>query len=112
MNSKQKGKRGELELVHRLNELGFQTRRTAQYNGKEQGSLADLIGIEGVHIECKRVESLNINDAYEQSVRDCNDGETPTVFHRKNNKPWLVTLSLEDWAKMYKESCNGRIHKV
>lgn len=97
INSKQKGKAGELELVHKLNELGFSTRRTAQYNGKEQGSLADLVGIDGVHIECKRVEKLNIDNAYEQAVRDA-DGETPMVFHRRNRKPWLVTMSIEDWA--------------
>lgn len=98
MNSKQKGKKGELELSHKLNDLGFNTRRTAQYNGKEQGSLADLVGIEGVHIECKRVEKLNIIEAMEQARRDSKDGEAPMVFHRRNRTPWLVTMSLEDWA--------------
>lgn len=112
VNSKKKGSKGELELVHKLNGLGFNTRRTAQYNGKEQGSLADLVGIDGVHIECKRVERLNIIEAYEQAKRDAGDNETPTVFHRRNNKPWLVTLSLEDWAKLYKEARDGRLHKV
>ena len=98
-NSRDKGKKGELELSHKLNDLGFSTRRTAQYNGKEQGSLADLIGIDGIHIECKRVERLNIDTAYEQAVRDSKEGETPIVFHRRNRKPWLVTMSIEDWAK-------------
>ena len=98
-NSKQKGKRGELALVHELNNLGFETRRTAQYNGKETGSLADLVGIDGVHIECKWVESLNIHNAMAQAIRDANDEEVPVVFHKKNNKPWLVTMRLEDWAR-------------
>lgn len=103
MNSKQKGKRGELELSHVLNKLGFNTRRTAQYNGKETGSLADLVGIPGVHIECKRNERLNIHDAMDQAIRDAKDDEAPMVFHRKNNKPWLVTMTLKDWA--YRELC-------
>lgn len=98
VNSKQKGKRAELALSHKLNALGFNTRRTAQYNGKEQGSLADLVGIPGVHIECKHNERLNIHEAMEQAVRDSNEGDTPMVFHKKNNKPWLVTMRLEDWA--------------
>lgn len=98
-NGKQKGKRGELELSHKLNELGFDTRRTAQYNGKEQGSLADLVGIDGVHIECKRVEKLNIDTAMEQAIRDCNEGEVPMVFHRRNGKGWLVTMRLSDWGE-------------
>lgn len=112
VNSKQKGKKGELELAKRLNELGFATRRTAQYNGKENGSLADLVGIDGVHIECKRVEKLNVIEAYEQAKRDCKQDEVPTVFHRKNGKPWLVTISLEDWAELYKEAMDGRLHKI
>ena len=112
VNSKQKGKKGELELAKRLNELGFATRRTAQYNGKENGSLADLVGIDGVHIECKRVEKLNIIEAYEQAKRDCKQDEVPTVLHRKNGKPWLVTIWLEDWAELYKEARDGRLHKI
>lgn len=99
INSKRKGKVGENELVHKLNDLGFNTRRTAQFNGKEQGSLADLVGIPGVHIECKRVEKLNIDTAMEQAIRDCKEDETPMVFHRKNGKPWLVTMSIADWAR-------------
>lgn len=100
MNSKQKGKRGELELANKLKEYGYDCRRTAQYNGKELDSKADVVGLTGVHIECKRVERLNINEAMEQAVRDCKY-EVPTVFHRKNDKPWLVTMRLNDWIKLY-----------
>ncbi len=103
MNSKQKGKRGELELSHKLNELGFNTRRSVQYCGKAEEGMADLVGIPGVHIECKRNERLNINEAMDQAIRDCKDDESPMVFHRKNNKPWLVTMTLKDWA--YRELC-------
>ena len=103
-NSKQKGKRGELECANMLRKLGFpEVRRTVQYNGKEGGSLADLIGVDGVHIEVKRNEHLNIYEAIEQAQRDSKDNETPIVFHRKNNKPWLVTMAIEDWAK--REQC-------
>ena len=98
INSKQKGKAGELELVHKLQQLGFETRRTAQYNGKENGSLADLVGIDGAHIECKRVENLNLQKAMEQAIRDSKEGEVPMVFHRKNRKGWLVTMPIEYWA--------------
>ena len=102
VNSKQKGKRGELELVHK-------TRRTAQYNGKETGSLADLVGIDGVHIECKRNERLNVIEAMEQAIRDAKEDEAPMVFHRKNGKPWMVTMLLTDWAareRIYQKEWN------
>lgn len=103
INSKQKGKNGELEISHILKERGFECRRTAQYNGKEQGSLADVIGLDGIHIEVKRVERLNINTAMEQAIRDCKD-DIPTVWHRRNNKPWYVTMRLEDWIDMYERT--------
>lgn len=102
MNSKQKGKRGELELVRKLKEYGFDTRRSVQYNGKAEEGQADLIGLEGIHIESKRVERLNIYDAIAQAKHDARADELPTVMHRKNNAKWLVTMSLDDWMKLYK----------
>lgn len=107
MNSKQKGKRGELELVRKLREYGYTTRRTVQYNGKAEEGDADLTGLDGIHIECKRVEKLNICDAMAQAKHDATAGELPTVFHRKNNCEWLVTMTLEDWIKIYREYSAG-----
>lgn len=97
INSKQKGKKGELEFSNFCKERGYNTRRTAQYNGKENGSLADIIGIDGYHIEVKRVEKLNIDKAYEQAERDKKETEIPIVAHRRNRKKWLITLSAEDF---------------
>lgn len=100
INSKAKGSQGERDLSHKLNEFGYGTRRGQQFCGINGD--ADVIGIEGLHIECKRVEKLNIDTAYEQSVRDAKEGEIPAVFHRKNRKPWKVILGLEDFIKIWK----------
>lgn len=83
-----------------LREYGYQTRRGQQYAGANGD--ADIVGLPGVHIECKRVEQLNIHKAMEQAVRDARDGELPAVFHRKNRQPWLVTVRLEDFMELYK----------
>ena len=100
-NSRAKGKRGELELSHRLREYGYSTRRGQQYSGTETS--ADVVGLPGIHIECKRVEALNIYAAVMQSVRDTGEsGDLPAVFHRKNNQPWLVTMRLDDWLTLYR----------
>ena len=32
------------------------------------------------------------------------DYDLPAVFHRKNNCEWLVTMPLEYWIELYKES--------
>lgn len=104
INSKQKGKRGENEIVRKLKEYGYNTRRSVQYNGKADDGQADLIGLDGIHVEVKRVERLNIYDAIEQAKRDSkNSDNLPAVFHRKNNCEWLVTMRLEDWIKLYRD---------
>jgi hypothetical protein len=64
---------------------------------------ADLSGFPGIHIEVKRVEKVNVVEAMEQSIRDSErmqDG-LPALFHRRNRKPWLVTMRLSDWLKLY-----------
>lgn len=99
-NSRQKGKRGELELAHKLKEYGFDARRSQQYAGINGD--ADVVGCPFLHIECKRVEKLNLEKAYAQSQEDAKEDETPIVVHRKNNNPWLVTLNLEDFMNFYK----------
>ena len=101
INSKQKGARGERELASKFREYGFNCRRGQQYNGLEGD---DVVGLPNVHIECKRVEKLNIYDAIEQAIRDAKEGEFPVVFHRKNNKKWLVSMPLEVFMEIYKES--------
>lgn len=102
INSKQKGKNGELELVHKLKEYGYDCRRTNQFCGNT-GEADDVLGLDYIHIECKRVEKLNIDTAIEQAIRDTKDNKFPTVFHRKNRKNWLVTMKLDDWIQLYNE---------
>lgn len=104
INSKRKGTNGERELVNILKSYGFDCRRSQQYCGYADGSLADVIGLDGIHIEVKRVERINIDACMEQAVRDCKDGEIPTVWHRRNRKPWYVTMRLEDWIDMYERT--------
>ena len=99
--SRDKGARGERELAGILRDYGFKTLRGQQYCGLYGD--ADVIGLPGIHIECKRVEKLNLYDAVSQSVRDCKDKELPSVMHRKNSCDWLVTMKLSDWMKVYQE---------
>lgn len=102
MNSRQKGAAGERELAKALRSHGFETRRGQQYCGSNGD--ADVVGLPGVHIECKRVERLNLEDAMAQSRADARPGEIPVVMHRKNNCKWLVTLSLDDFMTLYKKT--------
>ena len=98
MNSKLKGKRGELELAKILRGYGFSARRGVQYKGGQDSP--DVLGLEGIHIECKRVEKLFLEEAMDQSIEDSGK-DMPSVMHRKNGRPWLVTMRLEDWIVIY-----------
>ena len=102
INSKAKGKRGELELCQELKKYGYDCRRTVQYNGKADEGDADVIGLKGIRAEVKRVEKLNIYDAIAQAKRDAKNDDKPAVFHRKNRCNWLVTMELDKFMEIYK----------
>lgn len=114
INSRRKGKVGETEIAHILQEYGYETRRGQQFNAANGD--ADVIGLPGIHLEIKRVERLNIDKALEQSIRDTYADEIrqgtdliPVVMHRSNNDrkkdstkgTWKVTLRLDDFMKLY-----------
>lgn len=98
MNSKQKGNTGERELARKLREYGYEARRGMQYQG---GQLeADVTGLPGLHIECKRVQNLDLKKAMEQSIRDAKEEEIPVVIHRENRKPWYVSIRFCDLVEI------------
>ena len=99
-SQQRKGRAGELELVKVLNDAGVSVQPGDPVS---YGKTPDIIGFPGIHCEVKRVEKLNISLAMEQAERDAlkfHDG-LPAVFHRKNRSPWLVTMKLTDWMKLY-----------
>ena len=102
-SSQRKGADGERELVGILQQYGYPVER----GGSETyGTIPDLIGFPGIHIECKRVERLNVPEAMKQAIRDAErfrDG-APTVFHRRSREGWLVTMRLEDWLFLQNKS--------
>jgi len=98
--SQRKGADGERELAAILRGYGYDIKRGGSLSF---GEVPDLTGLPGVHIECKRVERLNVPEAMQQAVRDSErfrDG-LPALFHRRNRQPWLVTLRLEDFMRLY-----------
>lgn len=100
INSRAKGAKGERELAKILREYGYNCRRGQQYSGLEG---EDVVGLDYIHIECKRVQNLNIEKALQQSKRDAKESQIPAVFHRKDREHWKVTLDLDDFMKIYNE---------
>lgn len=102
VNSKAKGARFERALASKFREYGYSdARRTAQYCGNT-GDASDVVGLDGIHIEAKHQERMQLYDWMAQAKRDAvGTGNLPTVFHKKNNAPILVTMELDDWMKLY-----------
>ena len=103
--SQRKGAGGERELAALLRGYGYNIERGGSCSF---GEVPDLSGLPGVHIECKRTETLRLSEWMSQSVRDSErfrDG-MPCVFHRKSREPWLVTMRLSDWMALYNKSEN------
>lgn len=102
INSRTKGKTGELELAAALRSQGFDSKRGQQFKGG--GDSPDVTGLPGFHIEAKRVEAGNLYVWLAQAVRDARIEDIPVVMHRRNKKPWVAILQLDDFLQLVKDA--------
>ena len=104
-HSKRKGSAGEREFANLLRIEGWASaRRGCQFAARDEhgNEFPDIVCSElpYLHFEVKRTKrQTNISDAILQAMRDAKDGQVPVVAHRKNNWPWLITMSFEDFTK-------------
>ena len=94
-----KGARGERLLRDFLRDRGLDVRRGFTYLHQ-----SDLIGMIGIHVECKFVEKLNVRKALQQATDESkkrSDG-MPTVFWKVSRLPWITIMWSEDWITLYK----------
>ena len=106
VNSYQKGARGERAVRDLFRENGFEEAyRTNQFQGNHTDGSSDVSNTPYLHVECKWVERLNIDDAMIQATEDAqlqDRDEIPVVFHKKKHKKVLVTMLADDWFEFYK----------
>ena len=94
INSRQKGKRGELELCQTLKGLfGWDAERSQQHCGNAGDSDLILKGFPNLFVECKRVQNLNLSKAMELAKQQAGE-KVPAIFHRKDREDWMVTVPL------------------
>ncbi|HNW08481.1 MAG TPA: hypothetical protein PKZ55_08325 [Verrucomicrobiota bacterium] len=99
MNSREKGKRGERQWRDELRAHGYAARRGQQFSGSPESPDVASPALPLIHFEVKAVERLNIEDAMEQARRD-GTGKAPIVAHRRNFRPWLVTMEAETFFRL------------
>lgn len=96
INSKSKGKRGELQACAALWEhLGVAARRSQQYKGSADS--ADLEhDLPGIHIEVTVAQRVNLTEKMQQATDDAGDWLTPLLLHKKKRGDWHCTVKLSD----------------
>ena len=103
-DSRQKGKRGELEVARLLRAINIQAVRSRQFSGKGLGPgdviLYDLNGHQlPTVVEVKRREVYSSNQLLawvQQASQEAGQGNVGLVVHRKSKQPWQVTFLLSD----------------
>ena len=109
INSRAKGKVGELDAAKELNAIlpKAHARRSQQYSGTD--SSADLVapGLPNLWLESKRVERLNVDAVMAKSKEQCGT-LCPVILHRKNGGEWLVTVRLADLIAVSEQVLEAR----
>lgn len=119
MNSRAKGKRGELEFSHWLTDQGFPARRGQQRAGGPDSP--DVVCPDlPIHWEVKRVQAFQLYPSLEQAENDAR-GKTPdrstdrglgvggacsnipVVAHRRNRKAWVCVLYARDFLELLRK---------
>lgn len=96
INSRTKGKTGELELAAFLRARGHDARRGQQFSGGADSPDVVSTSLAGFHLECKRVESGSLYKWLDQAVNDAGWEKVPIVAHRKNREGWVAIMRLDD----------------
>ena len=100
INSRTKGKAGELEACSVLRSLfGWRSRRSQQHCGTEGSADLQIEDTPSLWWEVKRVERLNVPrtmvTAVMQAGRKC-----AVLLHRPNRSEWLLTIRLADLPRL------------
>ena len=92
INSRSKGKNGELELFKLLaDELGFVVKRNLMQSREGGG---DTISIPGWSLEVKRKEKLDLDAWWKQTVSQSTGVDKPILFYRQSRRKWKAMIYL------------------
>lgn len=96
-SSRDKGKRGELEVAHLLTDAGLPARRTAQLQASGSCDDADVTAVlaPDLYVEVKRQETLRLPAWTRQAEAACPEGRVPIVAYRQSRQPWRASVPLQ-----------------
>jgi hypothetical protein len=97
IDSRAKGKRGELELAKILAPHWPEVCRNLDQFGADK---RDMLHTPATHWQVKRVESLNIWKALNQATNEAAKGDLPVVAFRRNRTGWYAALELDEFVAL------------
>jgi hypothetical protein len=102
-NPRTKGKRAEYaarDILQEISnlvaaELGVEPIKIDRNLTQTRGGGYDLVGTFACAMEIKHHENLQLNQWWEQAVRQAQPtGMIPVLMYKQNNKPWRVQMNL------------------
>lgn len=100
VNSRRKGKAGELEAAHTLKELfGWAARRRQQFSGNAGDDDLMVDQTPSLFWEVKRVQRLNVPKTVQVAARQAGR-KCPVIMHRVDRGEWLLTIRLTDLPRL------------
>lgn len=107
MNSRSKGKRGELALRDLLLPYWPNATRNLDQHGSDK---RDHLHVADLHVQCKRVERLNIWAALDQAITEATDNRLPVLAFRRNwsasslpsRSLWFGAMELDELLPLLK----------
>lgn len=92
--SRDKGARGELEVLELLRSHGWD-RCTRNFASGATGNGDIARGPQGVHLEIKRVERFSIRQTWKQASTEAGT-DLPVILTRWNQGPWLAVVEADE----------------
>ena len=99
INSKDKGGRGEREIIALLQPIVDRVYRVAgklppklQRNSMQANGLGgcDVVGLDWLALEVKRCETLLLDQWWQQTISQAKQGAMPVLCYRQSKQPWRV----------------------
>ena len=107
MNQRQKGARGERMWRDELRAAGFTARRGQQFAGGTDSPDVICEELAGIHFEVKCVQALNLETAIAQATKDAGGKKDWVIAHKRDRKPWRITMSPELFFKLLRDGMDG-----
>lgn len=98
--SRTKGRTAEREVERKFEDAGFCPDRNL--GGREQK--AGDITVEGLAVEVRRRERLNVETWSATHEASTPDHLTPVLAYRRSRQPWRVSMTLDDFLDLLREA--------